>query len=74
VTGRTKEQQRAWWAALSPGEREAYIAHIQARKAATPNAVALEASARLDIAIERGCFMTEVSDQDVAARLAGRRG
>jgi hypothetical protein len=39
------------------------------RKAASPSREALEAAARVDLARERGCFMGEVPDADVAARI-----
>jgi hypothetical protein len=41
------------------------------RKAKAPSPEAREAMARLDIATERGIFMADVPDADVAARLAG---
>ena len=43
------------------------------RKAASPSREAAEASARLDLATERGCFMADVPDADVAARLQDAR-
>lgn len=67
---RTKAKRRAWWASLSPEEQDAYIARTQERKASSPNAAAREAGARLDLANERGGFMGEVPDADVAERLA----
>jgi hypothetical protein len=68
---KTKAQRRAWWASLSPAEQDEYIAGVQERKATEPNAAAREASARLDLATERGCFMREIPDADVAERLRG---
>lgn len=57
--------------------RERFIAAVielkNARKAARPNRAALEASARLDLATERGCFMREVPDADVAERMRAMR-
>jgi hypothetical protein len=66
---KTKAQRRAWWASLSPEEQDEYIVRAQERKAASPNAAAREASARLDLATERGCFMSEIPDVDVAEQL-----
>jgi hypothetical protein len=71
---RTKAQRREWWASLTAEQQGEYIESAQQRKAATPNAAALEASARLDLATERGCFMSEVPDEDVAARLLEMSG
>jgi hypothetical protein len=68
---KTKAQRQAWWASLSPQEQDDYIARTQERKATAPNAAAREASARLDLATERGCFMGEIPDADVAERLRG---
>lgn len=74
MTRRSKQQRRACWASLPPDERAAYATRKIAEKAAAPpSAAALEAAARLDIATERGCFMTEVPDEDVTARLAEDR-
>ena len=56
----TKQQRREWWANLRPAEQQAYIEKVQRRKAQKPNAEAREASARLDLATEIGCFMREV--------------
>jgi hypothetical protein len=66
---RTKAQRQAWWASLTEDEREAYIQRSQARKEAHPNATAREATARLELAQLRGCFMSDIPDEDVAARL-----
>lgn len=66
---RSKAQRQAWWASLTPDERESYIEKSQARKEARPNATAREATARLELAQERGCFMVDIPDEDVAERL-----
>lgn len=72
-TRRGKQQRSAWWASRTPEERAAYAGRKIAEKgAAPPSAQALEAETRLDIATERGIFMTDVPDEDVAARLAER--
>jgi len=64
---RTKAERQAWWASLTPAGQDAYIAKAQARRGNSP--AAREASARLDLAEERHCFMSDVPDEDVAARM-----
>jgi predicted Fe-S protein YdhL (DUF1289 family) len=64
---RTKAERQAWWASLTPEEQDAYIERVKARKGESP--AAREASARLDLAEERHCFMADVPDEDVAVRL-----
>jgi hypothetical protein len=41
------------------------------RKVPSPSREAQEACARLNLATERGCFMADIPDADVAARLRG---
>jgi hypothetical protein len=51
--------------------RERFVAAaIELRKASSPSREALEASARLDLATERGTFMSDIAAADVTARLA----
>ena len=66
---RTKAQRQAWWASLSAEEQAAYIERRAARKSAHMSPAALEATARVTLANERHCFMHEVPDEDVAARM-----
>ena len=68
-----RAQRQAWWASLSPAERDAYIQRRAARKARQPNTTALEAMARVDLANELGVFMAEVPDADVQARIRQMR-
>jgi hypothetical protein len=68
---RTKQQRSKWFASLTPGQRAAYVDRKVAEKAArAPSRETQEASARLDLATERGCFMGAIPDADVQARLA----
>lgn len=68
---RTKAQRSKWFASLTPEQRAAYVNRKVAEKAArAPSREAEEASARLDLAQERGCFMRDVPDADVQARIA----
>jgi hypothetical protein len=71
---KSKAHRQAWWASLTADEREAYIQRTQARREARPNATAREATARLELAQLAGCFMYEVPDSDVAARLLEQEG
>ena len=70
---RSKEERQAWWASLPPAERDAWIERRQARKeaerAAHPSYEVREATARLDLATEQGCFMRDIPAADVAARM-----
>jgi hypothetical protein len=66
---KTRAERRAWWESLTAEEQAAQIRKWQLRKEQNPSRAALEASARLDIATERGVFMSAVSGADVAARL-----
>jgi hypothetical protein len=47
----------------------AALALRKERKAASPSREALEASARLDLATERGTFMADIAAADVTARI-----
>jgi hypothetical protein len=71
---RTKQQRSKWFASLTPEQRAAYVdrkvAEKAARAARAPSRETQEASARLDLATERGCFMGAIPDADVQARLA----
>lgn len=68
---RTKAQRSKWFASLTPEQRAAYVDRKVAEKAARPpSRETQEANARLDLATERGCFMRDVPDADVQARLA----
>ena len=67
---KAKADRQAWWASLTADEQSAYIDRAKQRKVANPSRETREACARLDLATERGCFMTEVPDEDVIARLA----
>lgn len=73
-TTRTKKQRQAWWASLTPAEQAAYIERSAARRTANPSREALEAMARLDLATECGCFMADVPDEDVTARMCEMTG
>ena len=74
---RSKEERQAWWASLPPAERDAYIERRQARKekerTSNPSHEVAEATARLDLATERGCFMRDISAADVAVRIEENR-
>lgn len=70
---RSKAQRQAWWASLTPAEQAAYIEQRAARKSANPSPAALGATARVTLARERHCFMDEVPDEDVAARMREMR-
>jgi hypothetical protein len=70
---RTRAERQAWWAGLTSAQRDAYISR-QARRKETgrqdnPSCQVREANARLDLATERGCFMTDISDEDVRQRM-----
>jgi hypothetical protein len=71
---KSRAQRREWWASLTAGQQGDYIDAAQLRKASRPNAAALEASARLDLAAERGVFMVDIPDAAVAARLLEMKG
>lgn len=66
---RSKAQRQAWWASLTPDEQAGYIERRAARRSANPSPEALEATARVTLANEMRCFMDEVPDEDVAARM-----
>jgi hypothetical protein len=70
---RTKAQRQAWWASLTPAEQAAYIERRAAYKSAHMSPAALEATARVTLAREQHCFMAEVADEDVAARMREMR-
>ena len=70
----SKAERQAWrWAALPPERQAAYIARAPARKekerVSNPSHEVAEATARLDLATERGCFMRDIPAADVAARM-----
>jgi len=67
-----KQARRNWWASLTPDEQAAYIERKNAAKAANPSQQAREAAARLELADERHCFMSDISDEDVRARMEDR--
>jgi hypothetical protein len=69
---KSKAKRREWWATLTTAEQAAYVEKKLAEKATKPlSGEALEASVRLDLANERGCFMSEIPDADVAERILG---
>jgi hypothetical protein len=57
--------------------KERWVAAVielkNAARASRPSREAAEASARLDLATERGCFMSDVPAADVAERLRASR-
>ena len=71
---RSKAERQAWWRGLSPEEQAARVEGWQARKekerTSNPSHEVAEATARLDLATERGCFMRDISAADVAVRIA----
>jgi hypothetical protein len=70
---RSRSARRDWWANLTSEQRAAYIERKTARKEAarqdSPSYQVREANARLDLATERGCFMTDIPDADVTQRI-----
>jgi len=65
------ESRPTWWQALTPAEQKAYFRARAAerRRLSSGDWRRREATARLDLALERGCFMREIPDADVAARM-----
>jgi hypothetical protein len=70
---RTRTARQAWWAGLTPAQRDGYISRQARRKEDArrdnPSRQVREANARLDLATERGCFMTDIPDEDVRQRM-----
>lgn len=62
-----------WYASLTPAEKTAWLSKKQAKKANRPETPEhLEANARLDLALQRRCFMRDIPDGDVAALVRER--
>jgi hypothetical protein len=75
-SGGSKTRGQAWWAGLDNDQRAAAVKRWQAEKAAqretNPTWEWCEASARLDLAEERHCFMSDIPAADVAAHMRQR--
>lgn len=71
---RARSTRSKWFASLTPEQRAAHVERKIAQKAErAPSRETQEANVRLDIANERGCFMRDVPDADVHARIAQER-